>query len=157
MRPFLFVALIAMIQGWTPAAMAGALAAYESYADGEQDGYFWSVKSKLSTAKEMAQRACIEAGDENRDCSLAEYCSPSQWAAIVEMKRTNGSMVATLVCERPSRPSIFVAVRKKCSAYRAQKPGQFKQCNIVSIISPDGKERPNATRYRWIDGGLQAD
>ena len=140
---------------FTGAGQAGALSAYEAYSsNGEQNAYEWCYRSSLSSAKSCARDACEETGGE--ECASAEYCSPSQWTGVMTMKRTDGTIVHALVCERPSRPSIFVAVRKKCVAFRKDDPGSFKGCDVLTVISPDGSATDNSTHYRWRDGGLQA-
>jgi hypothetical protein len=145
--PFLLLA--------APAANAGALAAAEAYADGAQVAYEWCTKSKLTSARSCALNACENSGGDN--CAIAEYCDPHKWAGILAMRRTDGTAMHTLVCERASRASIFVAVRKTCAAFRNKAPGAFKQCNVLTVIAPGGEATANTTRYRWRSGGLQAD
>jgi hypothetical protein len=157
MRPLLFLAVIASCALVSANARAGALAAYESFDEsGAQNGYEWCYRSKLGSAKSCARAACDNAmGDDA--CTSAEYCDPSKWAGIVSLRRTDGSERFTLVCERDSRASIFVEVRKACKAFRREDSASFKQCNVTTILKPDGTATPNTTRYRWRNGELFAD
>jgi hypothetical protein len=157
-RSILSVAILALpivLSAATP-GRAGALVAAEAYnSDGEQVAYEWCSRSKLTSARTCAVDACEESGGEN--CAIAEYCDPSQWAGVIAMRRTDGTLVNTLVCERTTRAAVFVAVRKKCTAFRNDDSDTFKQCNVLTIIAPNGEATPNTTRYRWRNGGLKAD
>lgn len=157
MRIFAFTMLCVsvLILSMMGRAEAGAIAASEAYSSrGVQNAYEWCHRPTLAGAKSCAYNACEQIGGE--ECSSAEYCSPSKWAGVMTMRGKNGLLVHALVCERASRASIFVAVRKKCLEFRRKDTGNFKGCDVLTVISPDGNDTANSTHYRWRDGELQA-
>lgn len=134
---------------------AGALSAYEAYSsNGVQNTYEWCYRSTLARAKACARDACEQVGGE--ECASAEYCSPSKWAGVMTMRGYDGKVTHALVCERSSRASVFVAVRKKCLEFRRAYGENFKQCDVLTVIAPDGNATANQTHYRWRAGELQS-